>query len=421
MKSSLYTTVIFAFIILTSFAISFVFKRSLLIQDFTYRFLTAILQVKDEVALSISSELNINFWNVLVAMHGGTFQGTVVHEDMEAGSVMSTFTIHLPVIAVTILLFLLLAIFFKGIKRFIPMKTKDKGMSLFLSSLLYLVFLLVTLVLFNPSYTGQGANYELSVPFLNLALSTIIIYLLGGFIGLGPWEGEDNASFKLLSIIHPIKTFVTILFSYQMLILILMVITWNLTSTTGLFGKSITTIATFWYEYRKEPLFYLFLPNVILTEQLYAIGGSWTVTTSYLAELIQLNYPVSLNIMQGANLMVADLEGADWLNSLERVIRWVWHPYALLITFVFALGKSDVKGNWRTFITKVAGVCIMVFVLSKWITISVSSNLTNSTEMIGFNPLQVVISTAILAAIYYISSHFLSTRFVAKKVGGHSE
>ncbi len=417
-KTLIYSIAIYVFVLGAAIGSARLFRNSMLMKDFTYRMFTTVLHMNEDVAIRMASQAKISFWNVLVVMHGGSIEGAVKETIVDSNThILSDFSLHLPIILATVILFFFLIFLFKGVKKVLPMNMKHRVWSLLLSTFLYTVFILATLSIFNPTVSQDSLSFTLDVGVIQIVITTSIIYVLAGLIGFGPWDTKEEGAYPWLTIVEPFKKFIIVLLSLELLITIMMVVVWNMTSPAVLFSKPLSTPATMWYEYRSEPLFYLLLPNLVLTELLYAIGGTWQVTSPLLGKLIQLDQLMTFNIVTGVDLLSSGEVSNDWLDEVVGAVRFVWHPYAMFIAFLYALANSDIKGDLKGTLTKFIGVCVIVFLLAQWVTVSLTNHMNQTTEVLGFEPLQVVISAACIAGAYYGLAYLIRKLFNSKAVG----
>ncbi|WP_102028866.1 hypothetical protein [Salirhabdus sp. Marseille-P4669] len=384
---------------------------SRVIKDYIFLFFTSTLQLGEQVAISLLSTMKLTMFDVLLAMHGGTMKGTVWEDG--GRDPLTEFTFQFPVILAIIATITLLAVAFYFLKRFIKATPMQKLAIVGISALIYSFVLILVLQIMKPTYVSNEHALEVSFSGFGVLVKAFLIVCMAGLIGFGPWKLKDSEKGKWFTVLQPLKTFFITLLFLEAFICILMIVTWLFTNPATLMAQPISSPGTMWFIYRNDPLFYLLLPNIVLAEQLYAIGGTWQITTPLLGELIQVSNPFSINILTGSNAIGME-NAASWTDGVNSA-RFVWHPFALLIAFIYAATKLPQNVPVMTKVYHGVGVAAVVTLLANWLTISFKNR---STEGIaGFNAFQVFLCAAIVIGLVYVAYVYLPNVISKKRVG----
>lgn len=398
------------FLVLLAAILAKLLNGSRMIKDYIFLFFTETLQLGEQVAISLLSTMKLTLFDLLLAMHGGTMKGTIWEG---SGSPIFQFTFQFPVILAILVTIVIVALAFYLLKRYITVSPVQKLAIIGISAVVYSVIVIIILHIVKPAYSIHDTAFQVSFSAFSIFINSILIFCIAGLIGFGPWKAANSEKGQWLTVLQPLKTFFLTLLLLEVFICILMVSAWLLTNPATLMAQPMVSPGSMWFIYRNDPFFYMLLPNIVLTEQLYAIGGTWQITSPLLSELIQVSNPFSINILTGSNTIGIE-NVAAWTSNVDSA-RFVWHPFALLIAFIYALLKLPQNVSLATKIYQGLGVVAVITLLSNWLTISFRSQ--NANGIVGFNVIQVLVSGAIVIGIVYAAQFYLPKVFSKKRLG----
>ncbi len=385
---------------------------SRIIKDYMYLFFTSTLHIGEQAAISLLSVMKLSMFDVLLAMHGGTINGTIWED---TGITPTTFVFQLPIILAIVFTITIVAVAFSVLKKFLHVSPMQKLVIVGVSAVVYSFVLIILLQILKPTYTINNYTFDVSYSMIGILFNSFMIVCIAGFIGFGPWK-ETNGEAKWLTVLQPLKRFFLTLLFLEAFISILMIITWFFTNPATLMAQPMSSPGTMWFVYRHDPLFYLLLPNIVLAEQLYAIGGTWQITTPLLGELIQVSNPFSINILTGSETVGLE-NAAAWTENIDSA-RFVWHPFALLLAFIYTVVKLPQKAAVMTKVYHGLAIAVLFGLLANWLTINFESQLGEG--FAGFNALQVFVSTAIVVGIIYVVVFYVQKGLWKKRIGEES-
>jgi hypothetical protein len=403
------------------FLLSFIFKMTLddsrLIKDHLYLLLTTTLQLSEQIAMQLLTEMKVSLFDVLITIHGGTLEGKVFFKNIP--DPQADFSLQFPFLLAMFMIVFVLALMFKYFKRFIGDNALQKITCLVMIAIAYGIILVIILNWLEPTYMTNSVLFKESFSGMALFINSLIMVLLAGIIGLGPWKKtEELQPLRWIVLLKPIKSVFVTLFILEGFILVLMVLTWMLADPAVLMAQPISTPGSMWYTYRDDPLFYILLPNIVIADQLYALGSTWQISTPLLGEFVQLNYPLSINLLSGVTAPVP-MEMNQWLKQVDAA-RFVWHPFALLLAFLYSLSRLKLTRDIKQLAWQGIAIVSILALLAKWVTISISDHVRNADGIAGFSITQVFLTTAIVVAIFYLAYFQIQKRVLKQRLGDKS-
>lgn len=411
-KAFLGTLVLLIFSALYAYIAQFIFRHSNMYQDFFYRFLYYVVNVPQEIAVALASISEISWWNVWVASVGSTVTGNLTGNDYEG----ILFTFHFPLILPIFIILLILFLSWKLLNQWLDIK--NKLFFILVVSFLYSLSTYLLLFIFKSKMIYSTYDLTFKPEPLSTIFSSFILSSLSGL--LATRFSKHNVFLKLKHII-PLNSFKSFFFYFvifQGTVGVLMIIVWSVSNPASSFQVPAITPSFIWNEYSFDPYFYVLFPNLLVFESFYALGGTLNISSYELASFFSLTEPIHLNLLGG--MTAFEQESVPyWIKGINSSIRFVWHPYALMLSFVVAFSMTKIKEEIVSLAFLLSGITLISYLLNLWLTIRVNTELISSAPMvIGFLPVQTVIITLIFTSLVLIIHRtipFLSAEAGEKK------
>ncbi|WP_438349809.1 hypothetical protein ACP8HI_03825 [Paenibacillus sp. FA6] len=412
-----------ALVVAISILFGWLVRKGTFFTDFIYHLLKQVVSLSPEQAAYFSERMSHDFWLQMVLMHGGYIRGEYLGASVGAEEGLFSFNINIPLLVsllftaslIYLVMFLLRPIFRKYTGRAI-----SRLLWLIYFSGVYSILISLLLLIFRTksTYFMGESEYSLTVSasVVPILITSFILALLAGGAGLGGWKW--NARPEWMTLAGSLRTFTLTVMGFHVLIGGLMIGSWSLSTPNKLSSTEVLTMGNVWKVYQNDPAVYAILPNVLLQEQIYALGGAWEVSGPLTAAMLDIREPLKMSMLTGSQSLqetaiTKDDNGvSEWLSTLESDIRVKWYHGAFLITYLYALSRIRLK-NWWTWGVAVISVVLSTTLLA--IFLNVEYKLTSySRGIIGFSFLQVLLALTI-TTVFLLALSFGFQRLILRR------
>lgn len=392
------------------------------VDDLLFHILKHVTGLPSERAAYYSGEMGPGYWLHLALLHGGRFQlkEFVVSSSGET-LVAFSFHLHLPMLSSTAMLFAVAVpflILISGRARLRAWKNSYKLAWLAGFSACYAAIVTGFLLLVHPSTEWtlgeESSILRVSIAYAETAANAFIAIFIAGVVGIGGKSFLGSLRLRRL-LGRGVRRAVWTMVSFSGLIGLLMIATWSLSDVAGLHSSGMITIGSVWRQYRTEPAFYMILPNVLFQEFIYSLGGTWHVSGSRLANLLQAKEAFSLQwgrgitVSEGWERIGSDAPATgDGSSDLERGLRFAWFHPAFALAYAYSLSRIRPVGA-AGYILLPAGLVGALALLAAYSNIRLKAP-ERTSEMIGFSFGEVVLSGGVATVVFLLLS------FVLRKV-----
>lgn len=406
--------------------IDFLSKRGSFFYDVMYHLMKNVVGIPAEQAAYFSGEVNPGFWIHMLLLHGGTIEGTYTAM-LDGGAAQAMpFRVHIPLLVEIAIGFGLLWLLIRLLRPFLRrVVSNDWGRLLWAACFGAAYAAGVVMILFiaspNQSFIFGNDQYmlELGVSAWGTLGLVFTIGLLAAAAGLGEWRFLSYPGWK--EWVASLRTFLLTVIGFFILIAGLMVTNWSVSSQSSLYSTEIMTMGSLWEAYKSEPSVYAVLPNVLLQEQIYSLGGTWHVSGQPSADLLGMKQAIKLSIWSGIEpvMMIDDAMQTDVvkasLSSLESDIRLRWYHIAFALVFLFALSRIRLKHIWIYSVT-VIGIVGVTAILSVYSNIKIATGLSPMT-FIGFRWEQATLAIGVCVTVYLAASYGVQRAMAVRRRG----
>lgn len=419
-----------------AFVLNWLVGRGQFAEELIYHIMKSFVHIPVEQAAYFSGRLSQSLWVQLQLLQGGAFHGDyTAYNGLEITEVLA-FQLHVPLVFNTIAGLLIIYFVVRVLRAPMNSLIKSRLQRLLwlmgFSSIYALIMTAVTMFL-NPDlrfvFGAQHYTLEMGIVVWKHALTVFTGGLLASAVGLGGWKLFTNDIW--LRWIKSIRTFMLLLVMFTILISSLMVVNWSVAGKNKLHSTEIVTLGAAWGSYKKEPALYAIIPNVLLQEFAYSVGGTWNVSGQASAEILGMKGPIRLNMWSGiegeqqygeqAGIEQRDnssILNEEHLAQLEQDLRFNWYHFAFILIFLYALTRIRFT-SLINYIATIIGIILASTLIAVHFNVKVIYGEETAT-FIGFEPLQVLLSVSILVAVSLTASYVIQKLWAARR-GKHAQ
>ncbi|MFC3341781.1 hypothetical protein [Paenibacillus abyssi] len=406
-------------------------SRGQFFNDLVYHLLMNVLRIPPEQAAFFAGRMKPDFWLHLMLLHGGTIEGTYRIAQHQSDPQSLSFSLHIPLIFSVAIWFVIL--FLCGllmrplVKRYAGGQLLRFGWAAGFSAV-YSIVMTIILLLARPDsefvFGRDEYTLELSMPVLKSFLLIFLLCLAAVAVGLGKWAFLSNRIWGAWA--ASIRTFVLTIIGFFILIGSLMAVSWTLSNQSHVYSTQITTMGSIWKAYKTDPAVYAVVPNVLLQEQIYSLGGTWHISGQPAADLLEVRAPLRLSLFHSVRDPAPAHDSGEftyesagepsegaWKQELADDIRWQWYHVAFLLAYLFALSRIQLTSVW-IYAATVSGVIILASLLSVYFNISFTVGQSPG-AFIGFEWSQAVLAVGLTTVVFLTLSYAVQLILVKRR------
>ncbi|WP_127587711.1 hypothetical protein [Paenibacillus koleovorans] len=398
-------------------------QRGPFFNDLLYHIFRNVWNVPPEQAAYFATDLQNKYWHQLVLLHGGAYRGTY-------SSVLSSvekrfdFEFHAPLLLSHGLLFGMVAAYGWLIRRIVRKQLVSDAARLGWAagfSMLYALGVMLLLSLVNPEsvylFGAEHSELQVSASFGRPFITAFVVCFLGTCMGLGGWSFLNSGNW--MSWLKSVRHFMLSMVGFSTLIAGLMIVQWALVDNSRVYNPHIVTMGSLWKEYKQEPAIYAILPNILLQEQIYSLGGTWHIDGMHAARFLGASAPFQLNLLSGIKGLEGGTgtKGGDAARSgLENELQVSWYHFAFLLAYAYSLSRIKMH-NAVMLATATLSIVIGFAFLSRYFNVWIAATGGTGPEgRVGFHMLQTGMAVGI-GTLAILSLSFVAQLLVGVKEG----
>lgn len=373
--------------------------------DLGYHVMKNAIHMPVDQAAYFADQLTEGIWLQLLLLQSGAIAGeyTVAAQGLISEGSTYYYQLHIPLVFHTLLG---LAIIYGGVRLLRPYVKHhihtDLQRLLWIAAFSLVFSCFMTLV---TLFTGVKLQYvlgeqlytfKLSIVAWKHALTLFVVGLLASAVGIGGWSLFTSKGWSTWA--RSMRSFLIIMVSLGLLISGLMIVNWSIAGKHRLHSTEVITLGAVWDAYKTDPSFYAVMPNAVVQEFIYSIGGTWQVAGQHNADWLGLDGPVKLNLLTGAKALVPEGEelaadDKERFKELDNDIRMKWFHAAFMLTFLYALSRIRFS-RVMDYLASIFGVMMITSAAAIYFNITINI-VEGEPAFVGFEPLQVLLALTI--------------------------